>query len=190
MNAVSKVNCQFKTKYMIMLFTIGLGLILPLPLIFVEAAPKELGFERGQGCSTKRDKNDKIVSITCCWREAVPGQFLGKTYCQTCDINDKCDDKSAQSYSSKIPDAVIQPDNEIVKEIPLTQQPPIESDKDSLIEDKITKEPLQSSNSEDENNNNVELTESGNSDDLSDIQGNGNLDGPQDFSDSNGSRNT
>ena len=66
--------------------------------------------------------------------------------------------QGSTSYSSKIPEAVIQPNNEIVKEIPLTQPPPVKSDKDSIIGDIITKEPLQSSNSGDGNNNNVELT--------------------------------
>jgi hypothetical protein len=150
MNAVTKDKNQIKTKYMIMLFTIGLGLILSLPLIFVEAAPRDPGFDRRGECSEKTDNNNNIISKTCCWREPVPGQILGKTYCQTCDKNFlNCGDKVAQSYNRNIPDVVNQPT------VPLTQQPPIESDKDPLIGDKITKEPLQNSNSNEENNDNA-----------------------------------
>jgi len=188
-NDVTNVRCQIDTKYMVMLFTIGLGLILPLPLIFVEAVPRDPGFERSQDCTQKRDKNDKIISITCCWREPVPGQFLGKTYCQTCDANSaNCGDKVAQSGTSgKLPDTVFQPNNEVVKENPLTQQHPLKSDNDPLIKDEITGEPLQFSTSNGENQKNTEFTDSGNSEEESNTQGNDNSDKSQELSDTNNS---
>jgi hypothetical protein len=119
---------------MITLFTFGLCLILPLPLMFVEAAPRAPEYDRSGDCPAKTDKNNKIISITCCWREPVPGQILGKTYCQTCDAKfENCGDKVAQSYNRNIPDVVNQPT------VPLTKQPPIESDKYPLIGYKITR---------------------------------------------------
>ena len=47
---------------------------------------------------------------TCCWREQVPGQILGVTYCQTCkaecdskgDCNEKCTEKTKQA--TKVPE--------------------------------------------------------------------------------------
>lgn len=42
MNICKSVKCQIKISCMVILTIIGLGLILPLPLLFVEAAPRDL----------------------------------------------------------------------------------------------------------------------------------------------------
>lgn len=48
---------------------------------------------KDSNCTTDYSKDTK----TCCWRERVPGQILGKTYCQTCDSDGKiCKEKVLQ----------------------------------------------------------------------------------------------
>ena len=66
-------------------------------------------------CST----DDKTGQRTCCWREPVPGQILGKTYCQTCDRQGKvCKEKVLQFVSpSKLGDSVL-PDIGIIEQPP------------------------------------------------------------------------
>ncbi len=191
MDPATRVKSQKKIKSTIVFFAIGLCLILSLPSSYVEAAPRDPGFDRGS-CQTNRDLNDKILSTTCCWRDKIPGQFLAKAYCQTCDANSaNCGDKVEQKgVIGTFPDAVIQPDNEIIADNPMTQQPSLKSDKDSVIEDKITGEPLQFSTSNEEIQENAEFTESDNSGEEFNTQGNDNSDGSQESSGIDNSRNT
>jgi hypothetical protein len=70
----------------------------------------------GNNCSTDFKTGEK----TCCWRERVPGQLLGKTYCQTCDIEGKnCKEKVLQFVSpSKLGDSVLPGDGGVLEQPP------------------------------------------------------------------------
>ena len=66
--------------------------------IFAVPADKKWG-TYSSACTT----DSKTGQKTCCWREPVPGQILGKTYCQTCDSKGKvCKEKVLQFSGSQI----------------------------------------------------------------------------------------
>ncbi len=95
--------------------------MLPKPLIFVVisvfavtlicssftpfivfAEPPAPGWSASHSC-TKVVSGGQTVGNKCCWREKVPGQILGKEYCQTCTFVGKstsCGPKEAQSITT------------------------------------------------------------------------------------------
>jgi hypothetical protein len=74
---------------------------------FVFAEQPNSRYSSNSTCDTGNmpKTNDGGVRVTCCWREAIPGQILGKEYCQTCT------QKSGKVYdcTAKQPQALEQP---------------------------------------------------------------------------------
>jgi len=83
-----------------------------LPLMFVPlvygisstpdacAAPQDPGYKTSKSCTLKVSQFKDVK--TCCWREKVPGQILGKEYCQTCTTSTGsgatiCDEKKPKA---------------------------------------------------------------------------------------------
>lgn len=66
--------------YLIVLTTVSF-LVLSLPLLYVYAQPPAPGWGTSKNCTA--DTRDSVTT-TCCWREKIPGSFLGQRYCQTC----------------------------------------------------------------------------------------------------------
>ena len=65
----------------------------------VFAMPMQEGFKNSANCSMSAPTS--ISSMTCCWREKIPGSMLGERYCQTCyygpnGLLTSCDDKELQ----------------------------------------------------------------------------------------------
>ncbi|TLX91661.1 MAG: hypothetical protein E6K94_02615 [Thaumarchaeota archaeon] len=63
------------------------------------AAPMREGFKNSGNCSISPPTSTS--SMTCCWREKIPGSILGEKYCQTCYYGPNgllisCDDKELQ----------------------------------------------------------------------------------------------
>lgn len=63
------------------------------------AAPMQEGFKNSGNCSISLPTSTS--SMTCCWREKIPGSILGEKYCQTCyygpnGLLTSCDDKELQ----------------------------------------------------------------------------------------------
>jgi hypothetical protein len=61
--------------------------------------PMQDGFKNSANCSTSAPTSTS--SMTCCWREKIPGSILGEKYCQTCyygpnGLLTSCDDKELQ----------------------------------------------------------------------------------------------
>jgi hypothetical protein len=70
---------------------------------FAFAAPPDSRYFTSQGCDSQGPTTkDGGRRITCCWREKVPGQILGKEYCQTCTQKDgkvyDCTSKEPQAF--------------------------------------------------------------------------------------------
>jgi hypothetical protein len=65
----------------------------------VFGADMDPGFRNSKSCTVKVTENQDIK--TCCWRERVPGQLLGKEYCQTCTTgaagSTSCQEKKPQA---------------------------------------------------------------------------------------------
>jgi hypothetical protein len=59
------------------------GSFIPFAAFVVYAKPPESGWSSSKDC-TDVSKPGGSTAIRCCWRERVPGQILGVTYCQTC----------------------------------------------------------------------------------------------------------
>ena len=65
----------------------------------VFAMPMQQGFKDSANCTTSAPTSTS--SMTCCWREKIPGSILGERYCQTCyygpnGLLTSCDDKELQ----------------------------------------------------------------------------------------------
>ena len=63
------------------------------------AVPMQQGFKDSANCTTSAPTSTS--SMTCCWREKIPGSILGERYCQTCyygpnGLITSCDDKELQ----------------------------------------------------------------------------------------------
>ena len=63
------------------------------------AVPMQQGFKDSANCTTSAPTSTS--SMTCCWREKIPGSILGERYCQTCyygpnGLLTSCDDKELQ----------------------------------------------------------------------------------------------
>jgi hypothetical protein len=54
---------------------------------YVFAVPKDSRFESAADCKGFATPSGE-VSLTCCWREQVPGSVLGEVYCQKCKLNE------------------------------------------------------------------------------------------------------
>lgn len=71
-----------------------------LPSVYnVFAMPMQEGFKNSANCSASAPTSTS--SMTCCWREKIPGSMLGERYCQTCyygpnGLLTSCDDKELQ----------------------------------------------------------------------------------------------
>ncbi len=69
----------------------------------VFAAPMQEGFKNSANCTTSAPTSTS--SMTCCWREKIPGQIVGERYCQTCyygpnGLLTSCDDKELQFFKT------------------------------------------------------------------------------------------
>ncbi len=69
--------------YLIVLAIVSF-LVLSLPLLYVYAQPPAPGWLTSKNCTN--DTRDSVTT-TCCWREKIPGSFLGQRYCQTCTLS-------------------------------------------------------------------------------------------------------
>jgi hypothetical protein len=76
------------------------GLLVSLQSVSnIFAAPMQQGFKDSANCTTSSPSSTS--SMTCCWREKIPGSILGEKYCQTCyygpnGLLTSCDDKELQ----------------------------------------------------------------------------------------------
>ena len=76
------------------------GLLVSLQSVSnIFAAPMQQGFKDSANCVTSAPTSTS--SMTCCWREKIPGSILGERYCQTCyygpnGLLTSCDDKELQ----------------------------------------------------------------------------------------------
>ena len=76
------------------------GLLVSLQSVSnIFAAPIQQGFKDSANCTTSAPTSTS--SMTCCWREKIPGFILGERYCQTCyygpnGLLTSCDDKELQ----------------------------------------------------------------------------------------------
>jgi len=76
------------------------GLLVSLQSVSnIFAAPIQQGFKDSANCTTSAPTSTS--SMTCCWRENIPGSILGERYCQTCyygpnGLLTSCDDKELQ----------------------------------------------------------------------------------------------
>ena len=92
-------------------FMTAVGTLLLVAFIFslpsasnVFAVPMQQGFKDSANCTTSAPTSTS--SMTCCWREKIPGSILGERYCQTCYYGPNglltgCDDKELQFIKSK-----------------------------------------------------------------------------------------
>jgi hypothetical protein len=112
----------------------------------VIAVPPDPNFGESRGtCETSDDGS----ATTCCWREEIPGILLGESYCQTCKrtmtnngITTNCSDKELQMDLVKTSESVRPSINDGVAENPLTPQPSIESEKGTIIGERLTDQEL------------------------------------------------
>ena len=80
----------------------------------------------GNTCTTNPDGSEK----TCCWREKIPGQILGKEYCQTCKRASNtqewtdCKPKAAQ-LTTPSPTGPLTPPQGGVEQPPASTPPPL-----------------------------------------------------------------
>jgi len=80
--------------------TLLVGLLVSLQSVSnIFAAPMQQGFKDSANCTTSAPTSTS--SMTCCWREKIPGSILGERYCQTCyygpnGLITSCDDKELQ----------------------------------------------------------------------------------------------
>lgn len=88
------------------------GLVLLIPFLYASAsipdacaAIRDTNYDSGSCTGDKTSKAGK----TCCWREKVPGELLGKTMCQTCWIEsdskgsyERCTSPTEQAF--KLPE--------------------------------------------------------------------------------------
>jgi hypothetical protein len=80
------------------------GSFTPFTPFIVYAEPPTSGWEQSKDCTGNPSEGK---GQTCCWRERIPGQILGKTYCQTCKTKDY--PSGPMECTKKEPQALEQP---------------------------------------------------------------------------------
>ncbi len=129
-----------------MILIIGGIVALSSSISNIDAVPKDPRF--GGSCDTKTTKAGDSIQ-TCCWREKVPGQYLAKTYCQTCTNGKNCGDKVLQMQQLETSESSRPLINDGVAKHPLTQEPTSKSDNGIFVEEGITEQELQHAPSSD-----------------------------------------
>jgi hypothetical protein len=166
-------NTNYIQKYEMSISTLVISVIVLSIIISISipngyAAPRDPRYGVNSSCDTVYDKKEKKYNETCCWREMVPGQILGNTYCQTCEkYTNNCGDKVLQRHlaeQTKPMDPLV--NNDIVTENP-TPLHPSSPTSDSGV---IVREPLQQLESNN-NDNGVDDPFSGDSQSKSDDDG-------------------
>lgn len=83
-------------------FASSVILLVPF-LYFASSVPDACAVPPSRGWWDSKNCSGGDTSMTCCWRENVPGQTLGERYCQTCSIQ-KDDDGSFTVVSCEDPE--------------------------------------------------------------------------------------
>lgn len=97
--------------------------------IFAVPADKRWGTS-SSNCST----DEKTGQRTCCWREPVPGQILGKTYCQTCDRDGKvCKEKVLQFTVPQLSEESVLPEYGVLEQPSSTSDSSVFPKNDGLL---------------------------------------------------------
>lgn len=97
--------------------------------IFAVPADKRWGTS-SSNCST----DEKTGQRTCCWREPVPGQILGKTYCQTCDRDGKvCKEKVLQFIVPPLSEESVLPEYGVLEQPSSTSDSSVFPKNDGLL---------------------------------------------------------
>ncbi|MDR4492417.1 MAG: hypothetical protein R2685_16230 [Candidatus Nitrosocosmicus sp.] len=131
----------------------------------VYAEPPASGYYMST-CDTSNmpESNDGGVRVTCCWREHIPGQILGKEYCQTCTQKDgkvyDCTAKQPQALGQQptssqplpptVGENILQHDSGVLEQmpgqgIPSMNQGQVTLPKDGIIQQQPdTQQPLTS----------------------------------------------
>lgn len=69
----------------------AISIILLVPFLYVSSIPDACAVPPSRGWWDSKNCSGGDTSMTCCWRENVPGQTLGERYCQTCTIQKDAD---------------------------------------------------------------------------------------------------
>ena len=136
-------------------FMLTFGTLLLIAFLFslpsasnVLAVPMQQGFKHSANCTTSPGGGSS--SMTCCWREKIPGSILGEKYCQTCyygpnGLLTSCDDKELQYVKTPGKDQLnnlpsLQGDDNVL------QEPSTDSKLPKLLQNGGALEKLQESN--------------------------------------------
>ena len=132
MDNMINVQTGTKTYFRTISLITALALVLLVPLTNAYGAPPDnrWGGKMGVNC-TGESKGDRWF-VTCCWREPIPGQILGQSYCQKCestgsDNNPKwvCEPKKPQALvlTPERDESVFPKNGEAIEETEQTDSP-------------------------------------------------------------------
>jgi hypothetical protein len=149
-----------KTILTLIAMTIGGVVIFSSSTANIDAATKDPRYDTSGDCETYFDEKNKESMKTCCWREKVPGQILGQTYCQTCQSNGtNCGDKELQMDLVKVPESSRPSNDDQLAEDQQVNQPSIRSDESIDLDDgKLKQDSQQDTSNTVENSNSGTIT--------------------------------